>query len=74
VLAISLASFTVARAALPAEALAKGGDPLPSWNDGPAKQSIITFVEKVTTPGAAVYQLGPFGTAAKKLKQIDLKP
>ena len=27
-------------------------DPLPSWNDGPAKQSIITFVEKVTTPGS----------------------
>jgi len=24
--------------------------------------------------GAAVYQLGPFGTAAKKLKQFDLKP
>jgi len=27
-------------------------DPLPSWNDGKAKQSIITFVEKVTTPGS----------------------
>jgi len=27
-------------------------DPLPSWNDGAAKQSIITFVEKVTTPGS----------------------
>ena len=27
-------------------------DPLPSWNDGPAKQSIIAFVEKVTTPGS----------------------
>jgi phosphoserine phosphatase len=25
-------------------------DALPSWNDGPAKQSIITFVEKVTDP------------------------
>ena len=24
--------------------------------------------------GAAVYQLGPFGTAAKKLKQLDLNP
>ena len=24
--------------------------------------------------GAAVYQLGPFGSAAKKLKQFDLKP
>jgi hypothetical protein len=27
-------------------------DPLPSWNDGPTKQSIIAFVEKVTTPGS----------------------
>ena len=27
-------------------------DPLPSWNDGKAKQSIITFVEKVTKPGS----------------------
>jgi hypothetical protein len=24
--------------------------------------------------GAAVYQLGTFGTAAKKLKELDLKP
>jgi hypothetical protein len=24
--------------------------------------------------GAGVYQLGPFGTAAKKLKEWDLKP
>jgi len=27
-------------------------DPLPSWNDGQAKQSIISFVERVTTPGS----------------------
>jgi len=27
-------------------------DPLPSWNDGPAKQSIVNFVEKVTKPGS----------------------
>jgi phosphoglycolate phosphatase-like HAD superfamily hydrolase len=27
-------------------------DPLPSWNEGKAKQSIITFVEKVTKPGS----------------------
>jgi len=25
--------------------------PLPSWNDGPAKQSIVKFVSEVTTPG-----------------------
>ncbi len=28
----------------------QAADPLPSWNDGPAKQSIIAFVEKVTKP------------------------
>jgi hypothetical protein len=32
--------------------LARAADPLPSWNDGKAKQSIIDFVEKVTKPGS----------------------
>ena len=32
--------------------IARAADPLPSWNDGPAKQSILTFVEKVTKPGS----------------------
>jgi hypothetical protein len=27
-------------------------DPLPSWNEGASKQAIVTFVEKVTTPGS----------------------
>jgi phosphoserine phosphatase len=27
-------------------------DPLPSWNDGKAKQAILAFVEKVTKPGS----------------------
>jgi haloacid dehalogenase-like hydrolase len=26
-------------------------DPLPSWNEGPAKQAIKTFVARTTTPG-----------------------
>ncbi|WP_285415405.1 HAD family hydrolase [Pseudomonas sp. efr-133-TYG-5] len=30
--------------------LANAGEPLPSWHDGPAKNSIITFVEAVTDP------------------------
>lgn len=30
---------------------AQAKDPLPSWNDGAAKQSIIAFVHKATTPG-----------------------
>ena len=31
---------------------ARAADPLPSWNDGQAKQSIVAFVEKVTKPGS----------------------
>ncbi len=31
---------------------AKATDPLPSWNDGPAKQSIISFVEQVSDPNS----------------------
>jgi phosphoglycolate phosphatase-like HAD superfamily hydrolase len=31
------------------------GDPLPSWNDGPARRSIVEFVEKVTREGGAGY-------------------
>jgi phosphoserine phosphatase len=42
VLMFTFASLSIARAA----------DPLPSWNDGPAKQSIIAFIEKITTPGS----------------------
>jgi len=34
-----------------AAAIAQAADPLPSWNEGPTRQSILTFVEKVTTPG-----------------------
>jgi hypothetical protein len=30
----------------------QAADPLPSWNDGPAKRSIIAFVEKVTDPSS----------------------
>ncbi|MBK1650273.1 HAD family hydrolase [Rhabdochromatium marinum] len=31
--------------------------PLPSWNEGPAKQAITAFVEQVTTPGSADFVL-----------------
>jgi phosphoglycolate phosphatase-like HAD superfamily hydrolase len=34
----------------PMPALAQG-DPLPSWNDGPAKSAILDFVKRVTTDG-----------------------
>jgi phosphoserine phosphatase len=32
--------------------IARAADPLSSWNDGPAKKSIVEFVEKVTKPGS----------------------
>ncbi len=33
-------------------AFARAGDPLPSWNEGKTKRSIIAFVEKVTKRGS----------------------
>ncbi|HYR08899.1 MAG TPA: HAD family hydrolase [Longimicrobium sp.] len=36
---------------MPARAQTGGADPLPSWNDGPARQAIISFVRRVTTEG-----------------------
>ena len=39
---LAMASLTATRAQ----------DPLPSWNDGPAKQSIMDFVSKTTTAGS----------------------
>src|SRR5687768_3760595 len=33
--------------------VARSPDQLPSWNDGVAKKSIITFVEKVTKKGSS---------------------
>jgi phosphoserine phosphatase len=33
-------------------ASAQNPDPLPSWNDGRTKQSILAFVREVTTPGS----------------------
>ncbi|HEX6811319.1 MAG TPA: HAD family hydrolase [Planctomycetota bacterium] len=34
-------------------ATAQAGDPLPSWNEGKAKQSIVEFVAKVTKQGSS---------------------
>lgn len=34
---------------------ARAADPLPSWNDTPTKQAIVSFVEKVTTEGSPDY-------------------
>lgn len=44
------ASFALLAAALPASA-----DPLPSWNEGPAKARILAFVASVTDPASDEY-------------------
>ena len=33
----------------------QAADPLPSWNDGPARRSVVAFVENVTREGATGY-------------------
>ena len=43
-----VASAATLRAASPTWAQ---GDPLPSWNDGANKQSIVDFVTRTTAPG-----------------------
>src|SRR5215472_16916070 len=35
--------------------LGRAQDPLPSWNDGPAKQAILQFVRSTTTLGSPEY-------------------
>jgi phosphoserine phosphatase len=49
-----------------ATTVARAADPLPSWNDGKAKQSIITFVEKVTKEGSP-----DFVPAPKRIATFD---
>ncbi len=46
--------FAIAIFSLSATAIAAFGqsDPLPSWNDGASKKSIVEFVEKTTKPGS----------------------
>jgi len=43
---------TLGMSGLLISACAPAGDPLPSWNDGPAKQSITDFVDRVTNPSS----------------------
>jgi hypothetical protein len=49
--ALSLA-LAISFLALPGSSLSQGpADPLPSWNDGAAKQAIVAFVKATTTEG-----------------------
>jgi len=44
--------LAVAAPGLLAVAAHAQSDPLPSWNEGPAKQAIVSFVKETTTPGS----------------------
>ncbi len=47
------APFAVVALVIAGVSAANAQDPLPSWNSGPAKQSILDFVGKVTKEGSA---------------------
>jgi phosphoserine phosphatase len=51
-LLLGFAALVLAALAAPAHAQS---DPLPSWNDGPAKARILAFVQAVTEPGGKSY-------------------
>ena len=42
----------VLASALAGVAAARTARPLPSWNDGPAREAVLAFVKKATTPGS----------------------
>lgn len=44
--------FLLAITLLSLSSLLHAADPLPSWNDTPAKQALLHFVERTTTPGS----------------------
>jgi hypothetical protein len=56
---LSLAIAAVVCVAPFAAAVARAADPLPSWNDGAAKGSVVGFVERVTKPGAPDFVPAP---------------
>jgi len=51
---------------LGSSARAQSADPLPSWNDGQAKQSILEFVAAVTREGSR-----DFVPAAQRIATFD---
>jgi phosphoserine phosphatase len=57
--AIQLLLFACLILAVCISALALADEALPSWNDGPAKQSILKFVAKITEPGGPDYVAPP---------------
>jgi phosphoglycolate phosphatase-like HAD superfamily hydrolase len=62
-IALGCAALVVLLAAFPAAAQT---DPLPSWNDGPTKQAIVEFVERVTDKSSP-----QFVPAAERIATFD---
>jgi phosphoserine phosphatase len=52
---LSLRAFVALAALLVVQLAWAQSDPLPAWNDGPAKQRIVDFVRTVTTEGGKGY-------------------
>jgi hypothetical protein len=48
-------TFAIPAIILAGLALSQAQDPLPSWNDGPAKQAILDFVRETTETGGAKF-------------------
>src|SRR5882724_9456211 len=48
-----IASHSIVAALLLFAVRLSAADPLPSWNDGPAKKAVVEFVEKVTKEAGA---------------------
>ena len=55
ILVIALFIFTAFGCSGPAPEISKEIDPLPSWNQGDAKQRIVAFVESVTDPASVPF-------------------
>lgn len=64
--AATLVPAGVVESLFPAQSLAQGKDPLPSWNDGAAKQAILNFVH-VTTSSSSPH----FVPAADRIACFD---
>jgi hypothetical protein len=59
-------TFALLLVALAGQAAAHAQDPLPSWNDGPAKQAIVSFVHATTDPASP-----QFVPAAERIATFD---
>ena len=56
-LTIAKRSVVAVTIALLSLGLIRAQEPLPSWNDGPAKQAIVEFVKATTTQGSPQFVL-----------------